>query len=55
MPRSRTVEEEDCEVRRDRGEGVIPVVESRGDGGPDETGEGLVRETDRDSAAGADE
>jgi hypothetical protein len=47
VPRSRTVEEEDCEVRRGRGEGIIPVVESRGDGGPDEAGEGPARETER--------
>jgi len=39
----------------DRGEGIIPVVESRGDGGSDETGEGLLRETDRASATGAAE
>jgi hypothetical protein len=55
MPRSRTVEEEDCEVRRGRGEGINTVDGSRGDGGPDEVSEGLLREAVRASASDTDE
>jgi hypothetical protein len=40
IPRSRIVEEEDCEARRGREEGIKD--ESRGDGGPDEMGDGLL-------------
>ena len=55
MPRSRTVEEEDCDVRRGRGEGINPGDGSRGDGGPDEISEGLLREAVRVSATDTDE
>lgn len=52
-PRSRIVEEEDCEAGRGRAEGI--KGDSRGDGVPDDVGEGLLREPVRASTTGADE
>lgn len=55
MTRGRTVAEEDCKGWRNRGEGFSSVGVSRGDGGPDEIGECLLREPDGAPAIGMDE
>lgn len=53
--RGRTVAEEDCKGWRSRGEGFSSVGVSRGDGGPDEIGECLLREPDGAPVIGMDE